>query len=149
MELEKKYKENNYEFIIEKIKYTNNFKCNLKFLNWSENSQLFFIYCLVIKNIITDKKINIENKIYSMIEKISNIIINGISKIIREGIRKIIENTKIKECDLTLESNYYKKFNNALQGLNYLYKSQRTYKYLLPFIEISKENFLSKKILNL
>lgn len=87
---------------------------------------VFFIYCLVIKSIISDKKIKIENKIYSMIAKIGNIIINGSSKILREGIWKILDSNKIKECDLTLDCNYYKKFNNVLQAIN-LFKDIDTF----------------------
>lgn len=51
--------------------------------------------------------------------KIGNIsILKGNSKVLIDDTWKIIEKMKIRDCDLILESNYYKIFNNVLQAIN-------------------------------
>ena len=136
------------------------------FLMWNANScrydAFFYIYTFAIGPYIQKYKFHSENIIFKQMEKIRNMLLKGNNILFKNGIWKILSDNKIPEMDLTSDLKYFKRFNSALQPINLLkdidlfcfkYKVYEgcslckipveSYQYLLPSIEINKEQLLN------
>ena len=138
------------------------------FLVWDNNScrydSFLFLYTYAIGPYLTSLKLTSKNLIFLQLEKIRNLLLKGNINIFKKGVWKILEDNKIPEMDLTSELNFYKRFNSVLQPINLLkeidlfcfsYKVYEgcslcknpieSYQFLLPSIEINKNQLLKKE----
>ena len=107
---------------------------------------------------------NYKDEILNNLKCISLELLQGGNEVLKNGIWELLEKYKSKKFDLCNEKTYYKKFNSFLQCINLLeeymnfcirYKVTEgcsickspvtSERYYIPFLEISKEQLISKK----
>ena len=113
---------------------------------------------------LNKNKDNYKDEILNNLKCISLEILQEGNTILKNGIWELLAKYKSKNFDLCTDKTYYKKFNSFLQFINLL-KNNLNFcirykvtegcsictppvtleKYYIPFIEISKEDLLSKK----
>ena len=80
----------------------------------------FYIYCLAIKPYILKLGIkDVDNPIFNYVNNLANILIDSNEKVLSKGIWNLFNEYKLPSLDLTHTNNYYKKFNNVLQPINF------------------------------